>query len=197
VTGLGEAARNVLGARNAGSRLALSAQGPEGRKNKPGSRWASSRSLTELACSVDPGGGRTCRFHGGDGRLHTDELARATVTPYNSSAGCACSCRSVQRFQHIHSANSDGSRAANEWENFVSACPVRRSASVTVTASNWNQTWTVAKDNYLWLQDVGTVTCVFTTCASTNDIASFSVAVTSQTTAGDGLINYMAEAYGP
>jgi hypothetical protein len=121
----------------------------------------------------------------------------ASATPYNSGAGCTCSCRTVQGFQHIHSANSDGSNATNEWENFVSACPVQRNASVTVRASNWNQTWTVAEDNFLWLQDVGTVSCVFTACASTNDIGSFDVSVSSQTSSGDGLINYIAEAYGP
>jgi len=64
-----------------------------------------------------------------------------------------------------------------------------------VTASNWNQSWTVNEDNYIWIQDVGTVTCFLTSCTSTNDIGTFDVSVNSQVSGG--LINYIVDAYGP
>jgi hypothetical protein len=120
-----------------------------------------------------------------------------SVAPYNSGAGCTCSCRTAVAAQRIHMANGDYLPFSNNWENFVSVCPVQYSASVSVSASNWNHTWTVSEDNYLWLEDTGTVSCFFTTCTSTNDIGYFDVTINSQTLFNDGIVNDMWNAYGP
>jgi hypothetical protein len=110
---------------------------------------------------------------------------------------CTCSCRLVRGFQDLHLSNIANSYSYNNFENYVNVCPPREAAIFTLNATGWSQTWKVGEDYYMWLEDVGDVTCFSTTCTSTHDIPQFNVSISSDTIASDGVINYLAEIYGP
>jgi hypothetical protein len=115
-------------------------------------------------------------------------------TAYPFGAGCSCSGRTVQGFRFMDEFNVQWqvSYSNNNWENFVSACPSLDYVYITVNSSNWNHTWFVNEDNYLWVEETGGVTCVVGFCTGTSDPAQFNVSAQSF-----GALNYLAEAYGP
>jgi hypothetical protein len=114
--------------------------------------------------------------------------------PYNGPMGCFCSSRTVQGFRAIDVGGAS-TNAHNEWENFATACASNGPATLAVSGS-WNASWTLGTNSFMWIEDVGTISCVdglgFTTCTSTNDIPTFNVQATTSYT-----VSYLAEAYGP
>jgi hypothetical protein len=87
--------------------------------------------------------------------------------------------------------------ARNEWENYVNVCPSYIDATLVVTASNGKGTWNIPEDNYLAVEDTGTVSCFITSCTSTNDIGSFQATAYTNNYLVTGYLNYFIEAYGP
>jgi hypothetical protein len=137
-----------------------------------------------------PDGSNYPCFDSGEGNWYMPFGTQAE--PYGDPDADICECteRTVQGYRAID-VSSAGTNANKEWENFATACASNGPATLAVSGS-WNASWTLGTNSFMWIEDVGTVTCFTNTCINTNDVPTFNVHASTQFA-----VSYLAEAYGP
>jgi hypothetical protein len=114
-----------------------------------------------------------------------------SIEPYGNT--CTCSCRTVQGFQRLHVGSSWVDSGGNKFENYANGCSVVGTTQMSLTGT-FNFSVNIPENGGYWMERTGTVTCVATTCAKTNDVGSYHVVWTP---APGGLLNFISEFYGP